>query len=470
MKLWLKQTLICLLVILLTFGACVTFFVMQQTGQLLDDADTAARQSVQVFCEHLSTLDRTAAVSGAADDTTVRALIQYTFSSYAHLLQSATCAYSLTMDGAYLYNISAYDPMTLLPAGTDVITATRLLYAADEPVIVCVNNTTVLGQMVAVYLVQDVSAVFAQINTLVRNAQMALLSCMLLSGVLLPLTLRRTLRPLRRLSRVSEEISGGRYALRSRIDTRDEVGELSAAFDHMAETVEQKIHDLEDTAHRRELLLGALTHEMKTPMTAIIGFSDSLLSMPLSEEKRMEAAHEIHEAALRTERLSQKMMQLIAMTDCPVLVRRRLDASELLGQAESMLTEPARNKGVTLRVQADADALLGDGDLLLCLLTNLIDNAIKASPAGSTITVRAGADFLSVADEGCGIPADKVALVTEPFYRVDKARSRKMGGAGLGLSLCQMIAQAHGGALHIDSRVGSGTTIAMTWPEGDAHE
>lgn len=470
MKLWLKQTLICLFVILLSFGACVTFFVMQQTEQLLDDAFAAASQSVDVFCEHLSTLDRTAAVNEAADATTIRALIQYTFSSYAHLLQSKANAYSLVMDGAYLYNISAYDPMVLLPAGEEVITGARLLYGADSPVLVCARNTAVLGQTVSVYLVQDVSAVFAQIDTLVRNAQLALLSCMLLSGVLLPLTLRRTLRPLHRLSRVSEEISGGRYDLRSRIDSQDEVGELSAAFDHMAETVEQKILDLEDTAHRRELLLGALTHEMKTPMTAIIGFSDSLLSMPLTEEKRMEAAHEIHEAALRTERLSQKMMQLIAMTDCPVLVRRRLDAQELLAQAERMLTETAQQKGVARHVEVDADTLWGDGDLLLCLLTNLIDNAIKASPTGSTITVRAGEGFLSVADEGCGIPADKVALVTEPFYRVDKARSRKMGGAGLGLSLCQMIAQAHGGTLHIESEVGRGTTITMAWPGGDAHE
>lgn len=470
MKLWLKQTLICLFVILLTFGACVTFFVAQQTGQLLDDARTAAQQSVDVFCEHLATLDRTAAMNGDSDDTTVRALIQYTFSSYAHLLQSRICAYSLVMEGAYLYNISAYDPLTLLPAGEEVITAARLLYAPDAPVIVCARNTTVLGEAVTVYLVQDVSAVFGQIDTLIRNAQLALLSCTLLSGILLPLTLRRTLRPLRRLGRVSEEISGGNYALRSKIDSQDEVGELSAAFDHMAETVEQKILDLEDTAHRRELLLGALTHEMKTPMTAIIGFSDSLLSMPLTEEKRMEAAHEIHEAALRTERLSQKMMQLIAMTDCPVLVRRCLDAQELLAQAEGMLTETAQQKGVSLRTQADVEFLWGDGDLLLCLLTNLIDNAVKASPAGSTITVRAGENALSVADEGCGIPADKVALVTEPFYRVDKARSRRMGGAGLGLSLCQMIAQAHGGALHIESRVGRGTTITMTWPGGDAHE
>lgn len=191
-------------------------------------------------------------------------------------------------------------------------------------------------------------------------------------------------RPLRRLSEVSEENSGGHDALRSQIDTQDEVGELSAAFDHMAETVEQKIIDLEDTAHRRELLLGALTHEVKPPMTAIIGFSDSLLTMPLNEECRMEAAHESHEAALRTERFSQKMMQLIAMTDCPVLVRRQLDAAALLNQAANMLTEPAQKKGIRLRAQADTATLAGDGDLLLCLLTNLIDNAIKASPEGST--------------------------------------------------------------------------------------
>lgn len=470
MKLWLRQTLICLLVILLCFGACVAFFVVQQTRQLLADMDAAAVEQADVFCEHLSTLDRTNPGDHLEDATTRRALIQYTFSSYAHLLQSRERAYSLVTDGAYLYNISAYDPLTLLPVGEEVITAQRLLRVDSVPVLVCARNTTVLGQPVTVYLVQEVSDTFSQIDVLVRNAQIALCSCILLSGVLLPLTLRRTLRPLRRLSRVSEEISGGHYALRSQIDSQDEVGELSAAFDHMAETVEQKILDLEDTAHRRELLLGALTHEMKTPMTAIIGFSDSLLTMPLNEERRMEAAHEIHEAALRTERLSQKMMQLIAMTDCPVLVRRQLDAAALLDQAVQMLSEPAEKKGIALRVQADTDVLWGDGDLLLCLLTNLIDNAIKASPEGSTITARAAEGALSVTDEGCGIPADKVALVTEPFYRVDKARSRKMGGAGLGLSLCQMIAQAHGGTLRIESRIGCGTTITMAWPGGNEHE
>lgn len=474
MKLWLKQTLICLLVIMLAFCACLYFFVVQQTQQMLDDAQNSALQNTNVFCEHLATLDRTSNAGYGTDETTLRALIQYTFSSYAHLLQSKNSSYSLVMDGAYLYNISAYQPMQLLPVNEQVITAQRLVEMNGVPLLVTTRNTTVLNLPITVYTVQDASDTFARIDNLTRNAQLALLACLLLSGILLPLTLRRTLRPLRKLTQVSEEISSGEYSLRSKIESQDEVGELSASFDHMAETVEQKILDLEEQARRRELLLGALTHEMKTPMTAIIGFSDSLISMPLTEEKRMEASHEIHEAALRTEHLSQKMMQLIAMTDCPVLVNRRLSVDDLFQQIQSMMQESLANKELSLSVHTESDFLQGDADLIICLLTNLLDNAIKASQPGQGISITASesdtAYQLSVSDRGSGIPADKIALVTEPFYRVDKARSRKMGGAGLGLSLCQMIAQAHGGSLQIESTVGIGTTITMAWPKEGSNE
>lgn len=105
--------------------------------------------------------------------------------------------------------------------------------------------------------------------------------------------------------------------------------------------------------------------------------------------------------------------------------------------------------------------------MLFCFLTNVVDNAIKASPAHAVIRLSASKEgrrqVLAVADAGGGIPADKIHLVTEPFYRVDKARSRKLGGAGLGLSLCRMIAEAHGGQLEIQSEVGKGTTVSMIW-------
>ncbi len=469
MKLWLKQTLLCLMVILLSFGVCMAVFVAYQTEKLLDLAQESGLAQSEAFCEHLATLERTEAINMTSEEAARRALIQFTFSTYAHLLQGRERSFSLVMDGVYLYNISSDRPMEQLPVTDQVIVAQRMVDSSGTPLLITARNTSLLGLPITVYLVEDISDTMAHIDVLTGSAQLALLACLLVCGVLLALTLRRTLHPLRTLAQVSEQIAGGQYALRSRLQTPDEVGDLSRSFDHMAETVEQKILALEDTARRRELLLGALTHEMKTPMTAIIGYSDSLLTMPLPEEERMQAASEIHQAALRTERLSQKMMQLIAMTDCPVLVRRPLDVKELLDTVRLSVQGSLGEKGLTLETHGETGVISGDSDLLFSLLTNLIDNAAKASRPGQCIRLTVQEDAESfrvcVADQGCGIPADKLALVTEPFYRVDKARSRKLGGAGLGLSLCQLIATAHGGTLDIQSREGRGTAIAMCWPK-----
>lgn len=471
MKLWIKQTLVALSVMLLTVSLCLYYFVGQETARLIGHAIAGGATDVAVFCEHLSAVERTGSLSEQDDSVTRRALIQFTFATYAHLLQSGDQSYSLAADGEYLYNISALQPLTMLPMEDNALTAYVLTESGGVPLLISGQRITLLDTPITVYGIQDVRETFVHIDTLTRTAQLALAACLVISAALLGVMLRRSLQPLRKLTRVSEEIAGGQYALRSDVRATDEVGDLSRSFDHMAETVEQKILDLEDVARRRELLLGALTHEMKTPMTAIIGFSDSLLTMPLTEEGRMQAAYEIHEAALRTERLSQKMMQLIAMKDCPVLVRRPMKTDALFAAAQSAVSARLEERQVTLTLNARTDKLIGDIDLLISLLTNLIDNAAKASPPGKTIRVTAdeAADSyrLAVSDEGSGIPADKIALVTEPFYRVDKARSRKQGGAGLGLSLCQLIATAHGGELNISSEIGKGTTITMTWRDHD---
>ena len=467
MKLWLKQTLLALLIILISASACLYVFVGLQTRQLLDDARQGGLRNAASFCEHLATLNTTSGVNYSADATTRRSLIQYTFSTFAHLLQNAGNAYALSVDGDCLYSVSWLNVPELLPVTPEVITASLFLERDGAHLLLSAQNTGVLNMTATVYALEDVSEVFARVDRLTRIAQAALLICLLVSGAVLPVMIRGTLQPLRELGAVSERIAGGEYALRSGLNTPDEVGELARSFDHMAETVEQKILDLEDTARRRELLLGALTHEMKTPMTAIIGFSDSLLTMPLTEEGRLEAAHEIHEAALRTERLSQKMMQLIAMTDCPVLVWQPIDAAHLAEVVETATRPMLESREITLAVRRETGTLHGDADLLTSLLTNLIDNAAKASPPRTVITLLIAPGRLAVTDQGSGIPPEQIPLVTEPFYRVDKARSRKLGGAGLGLSLCQMIAQAHGGELVIDSVVGQGTTIAMTWRDRD---
>ena len=471
MKLWLKQTIITLAVILLSVSLCLYYFVAKETDGLIQQACQNGERDTAVFCDHLSTLDRTSTASYDTDGIARQSLIQYTFSTYAHLLQTGDCAWSLVMDGRYFYNTAVYDPLAVLPVGSNVTTAGRIIQKDGVHLLISAQNMTALQTPVTVYRSASIEETYQHIDDLTRMAQFSLLGCLVLCGVLLPLILRKTLHPLRKLTQISERIAGGEYALRSDLQTADEVGELSRSFDHMAGIIEQKISDLEDTARRREMLLGALTHEMKTPMTAIIGFSGSHLSMPLTEEGRLEAAHEIHEAAKRTERLSQKMMQLISMQENPVVLNKNMDARELMEKVCVAMEPAAKEKDIAIEMDVHVDTLTGDADLLFSLLTNLTDNAIKATPEHTVICLTASREgnlqALSVIDQGSGIPADKIALVTEPFYRVDKARSRKLGGAGLGLSLCQMIAQAHGGRLNIQSEVGKGTTISMIWPGED---
>ena len=471
MKLWLKQTLVTLTAVLISVSLCLYWYVSRETDLLIRQAKENGERNVKLTCDYLSmaAAERSAFTAYDVDELTHRAMIQYTFSNTAFSLQTTDTAWSLAMDGRYYFNTASCDPLHSLPMAGDTGAASRIVKSGEKHWLITGKTMIVLYTPITVYCTENIEETYRHIDGLVRLAQLSLVGCLFLCALLLPLILRRTLAPLGRLTRVSEKIAAGEYGLRSRIETGDEVGDLSASFDHMAETLEQKIADLEDTARRREMLLGALTHEIKTPMTAIIGFSDSLLSMPLTEESRLEAAHEIHEAARRTERLSQKMMQMISLKENPAVTQKSLSTRDLMEKVCAALDAAAKKKGIRIQTEIKADAVTGDQDLLFSLLSNLLDNALKASPENGevrlTVKKYMGIQMLAVTDRGSGIPADQIALVTEPFYRVDKARSRRLGGAGLGLSLCRMIAQAHGGLLDIQSEIGKGAVLSMIWPE-----
>lgn len=468
MKLWLKQTMLAMTIMLLTVSTCLYSFTAFQARKLLDQAEENGRQYLHAFCEHISTLDQTGRINESDNQTTRTALVQYTFAAYAHLLQGPDRTYSLADTKGYLYNISPADPLTVLPMTEQDISGQCTIVAADVPYLIqgiCLN---VLQTHVVIYLTQNLTETYADIARLTRSAQVTLGVCLFLSSILLAFVFQKSMQPLQRLTQITQKVAAGHYDLRSNIAAKDEVGELSASFDAMAETVEQKILSLEDTARRQKLLLGALTHEMKTPMTAIIGYAQSILTMPLTEDGRMDAANEIYEAAQRMERLSQKLMQLITLTEHPSVMRQTIVLTELFTQVRQSVQKTLAEKNINLTIHARAFEIVGDRDLLFALLTNLILNAANASAPGAAIMLCAEKNEkqvrLSVRDHGSGIPADKVALVTEPFYRVDKARSRRQGGAGLGLAICQLIAQAHNSKLVIKSVLGQGTTVSIDLP------
>ena len=167
----------------------------------------------------------------------------------------------------------------------------------------------------------------------------------------------------------------------------------------------------------------------------------------------------------RLERLSGKLMSLVGLYENDSIHLEKTDVSALLSRVQELERYPLAQKHITLTVSCEMGERLLDADLFESLLINLIDNAAKASASGSEIRLSAAGDAITVRDFGCGIPAEEIARVTEAFYMVDKARSRQNGGSGLGLALCERIAQVHGARLEIASRAGEGTAVSVVFAD-----
>lgn len=208
-------------------------------------------------------------------------------------------------------------------------------------------------------------------------------------------------------------------------------------------------------------MLGSLTHELKTPMTSIIGYSDTLLNVNLKKEQQERALEHIYKECRRLERLSSKLMSLMGLYDNESICPEETSMQELFDQVVSLEEYHLKQKKISLISSCTMGSRRIDRDLFESLLVNLIDNGIKASGEGGVIFLTGQDNVITVRDEGCGIPADEIKRVTEAFYMVDKARSRKEGGCGLGLALCSMIAELHGAKLAIESEIGKGTSVSV---------
>lgn len=310
-----------------------------------------------------------------------------------------------------------------------------------------------------VFVAEDISAVYAQIAELRARFLCIGVLGLLLGLMLVVLLVRRALAPLGALRQTAADIAGGDYGGRADINSRDEVGELARSFNSMAEAVQSRINELTETAERQRLFIGAVSHEFKTPLTGILLNADNLQNAYMSETEQEAALAAIHSQAAWLEALVQKMLRLITVRqDISVSV---FPASHLLERVCESTRGILAGRGINLEIrQADFD-ITGDIDLLQSALVNLVDNAAKASADGDEITITAQGGTITVKDFGGGIPPESLARITEPFYTPDKSRSKRQGGAGLGLALVREIAAAHGAALEIESAPGGGTSVSI---------
>ena len=312
-------------------------------------------------------------------------------------------------------------------------------------------------------LVRDISKIYEDIRAQAFFYVRIYLAAVLMAVVLVFLMIKKALAPLRELQRAAQDISEGRLERRAKVHTSDEIGDMAAAFNGMAAQIENQVTELSLESERRRQMLGSLTHEMKTPMTSIMGYADSLLHVNLKKEQKESALQHIYTECGRLVRISSKLMSLIGMYDNDSICMEEVSIIDLFSAVAELEEDNLKKKNMTLSYSCHMEKQIMDKDLMISLLTNLVDNAVKASENGSEIIMEAKEDRITVRDSGCGIPEDEISRVTEAFYMVDKARSRKAGGCGLGLALCGKIAELHGAELTITSKEGEGTAVSVIW-------
>lgn len=223
----------------------------------------------------------------------------------------------------------------------------------------------------------------------------------------------------------------------------------------------------------RSDFIANLTHEIRTPLSAICGYAETLLLGVDNADARQRFLAIIERQAHRLARLVDDLVSLSDLErGLTPLTREDLQPRRLLEEVVELIQEQAERQGVRLVIECPPElpALKGDHDRLHQVLINLLDNAVKYSSAGGVVTLAARmapggeAIELVVADRGEGIPAQYIPRLTERFYRVDQARSRELGGTGLGLAIVKHIVQLHHGELLIESRVREGTTVTVRIP------
>ena len=328
----------------------------------------------------------------------------------------------------------------------------------------------------AYYLVvySDFTSLYKQCNSFWNNYRIVAISVSIISGLLLFALSKRIVKPLNQLTKTADEIALGNYGKKAIVNNSDyEISNLSKSFNLMSSAIEQKIIEIQEETEKRNLFIADFTHELKTPMTSIIGYSQMLSSYQLDDLERKEAAKSINLEAKRLEKLSLQLLDLYVLQNKNIKLEL-LNLFDIGEQIKSSLKYLSKKYNVLFTVNFQKVFVLANSVLLLSLLYNLADNAFKASKPQTYIEIYSRLESntvkILVEDKGSGIAKENIKYITEPFFREDKSRSRKYGGTGLGLSLCKEIVSLHGSELHFKSEIGKGTVVSFTLKKGEVDD
>lgn len=312
----------------------------------------------------------------------------------------------------------------------------------------------------------EVTELFEEKNEQYQMFMQGMLCLMLITALLAFILAFWIVKPIRKLLQAVKKIGEGDFSQKIEVNTEDEIGNLAEEFNRMSSHLEEMIGELREAARRQEEFTGSFAHELKTPLTSVIGYADMLRTKRMSEETRMIYGDYIFKQGKRLETLSRKMLELIVLKNTEFTMRE-VRLSELLEQIVEELEMPLQEKEISFQYKVEELSILAEPDLIHTVFLNLIDNARKAVEKEGKIMVYAVKKeekiTVSISDNGKGMSEETVQKATESFYMEDKSRKYEENSAGLGLSICEKILELHNTRMRIQSEEGKGTTIYISF-------
>jgi signal transduction histidine kinase len=343
-------------------------------------------------------------------------------------------------------------------------------YKLDKHMVIITGNNFKVGEdYFNLYTINYITEEYNYQNERVSDfIKFGTIICIVAAGILGIISYLLT-RPLRKLETITRRISEGDYSTRVPLAGNDEISHLTLQINIMAEAIDNREKELKNIAKQRQRFVENFTHELKTPLTSIIAYADLMRTVKQEPYEMDEGLNYISSEGKRLSVMSQKLMNMFHLKSGDIELKLT-PLNIIFEQVYNILKLRLMEKDIVLKLQCDDISLNIERELFKTLLTNLLDNAIKASTAGDEIYLTAREQdnkiIIEIVDKGFGIPEKELSYILEPFYMVDKARTRKHNGAGLGLSLCHKIVVLHNAVINIKSKEGQGTYVSIIFEKG----
>ena len=312
--------------------------------------------------------------------------------------------------------------------------------------------------------IRDVTEIFDNQKAQYQMLLQLMIGIFAAAGLLTFIMSHVLMRHIRTLSKVTQQITDGNYSERVKIRGEDEIAVLAQNFNRMSTQLEEKMEALHQEIENREMFIGAFSHELKTPLTSIIGYSDMLRTKELSEENQKICADYIYSEGRRLEGLSMRMLELTVAKNRQ-LHCRQTDIEQMIQEVSQMVLLQLKNEGIQLVTKVEKALIWMEPEIMKTVFINLIDNARKAMNGGGTIWIfgnKVDRGYqLVIRDDGQGMDEKELDRIIKPFYMVDKSRARSQGGAGLGLAICKEVIELHGFEMKFESKEQVGTKVTV---------